>query len=111
MFRVIAYDSNTRPPPCVVQKDGEGIAYVEFHFNRKTTAGEVEVYARTESNAPYCAFQDTDGKCNVWVLVDHGNTWPNNTAITNGDYVLRIRVRGKDGNTRNGALNFTIKVP
>ncbi len=113
MFRVIAYDSNKRPPPCEMQKDGSGITNVDFRFVRiKADGSEELVYQKPspEQNRPYCAFQDTNGVCNVWYLSEHNNRWPNGVPITNGNYVLKVTVKGKN-DTRNNELKFTIKLP
>lgn len=108
MFQVKASEDNPN------NSDGKGIANVEFHFCLSSVSAcnsSNRVYGRTETNQPYCAFQDTNGVCNRWVLAEHGNKWPNNAPIKSGNYVLRAVVNGKNDAQRSNDLNFTITLP
>ncbi len=89
-------------------KDGDGIDKVKLEI---IDAGGAVVYERTEVNKPYCAFQDTNGRCNAWVFAEHSNTWQNNTPIVSGAYTLRATSFSKTGVSAFTSIGIQIQLP
>ncbi|MCL4858679.1 MAG: hypothetical protein KJZ93_04705 [Caldilineaceae bacterium] len=75
IFQAVAYD------PAVGRSDGAGIARVNFRVI--DPQGRV-VVEEDEGAAPFCAFGDDDGECNVWYYFAENQAWPNGERIRCG---------------------------
>lgn len=90
------------------EADGDGIDKVKLEI---IDASGAVVYERTENNKPYCAFQDTNNRCNAWVFAEHGNTWKNNAPIVSGAYTLRATSFAKTGASAFTNVGIQIQLP
>jgi hypothetical protein len=88
-------------------QDGDGIDKVKLEI---IDAGGAVVYERTESNKPYCAFQDANNRCNVWVFAEHGNKWKNTAPIKSGTHTLRATSFSKTGASASTAIGIQIQL-
>ncbi len=90
------------------EADGDGIDKVKLEI---IDASGAVVYERTENTKPYCAFQDTNNRCNAWVFAEHGNTWKNNAPIVSGAYTLRATSFAKTGASAFTNIGIQIQLP
>jgi hypothetical protein len=107
-FSVLAYV----PSPDGNDRDGAGIAQVQFSITGPTTSGESDIiYERTEQNAAYCVFGGGEPDCEAWDFAANDNRWPNGEPVQFGEnYHVQINVDGAD-DTASWNFNFTIEAP
>jgi hypothetical protein len=73
-----------------IVKRNNGKLQVRYSFRRGNADGE-EIYTHAENNAPYCPFQDRDGKCNPLPVVDGEFRLPkNNRKLESGQYFVQV---------------------
>lgn len=93
VFQLEVYDPNRG------SSDGAGIREVRFTIN---DPNEGRVHERTERQAGYCVFGGGEPHCNVWVLSEHDDRWPDGEKINKDTtYSVDFRVVLEDSNEDN----------
>jgi hypothetical protein len=88
--------------------DGDGIANVKLQvFDSNNNL----VHERTEGAKPYCAFQDTNDRCNEWFFSQHNKQWRNNAPATNGSHTLRATAFAKNGSSKTTEITINLQLP
>ena len=96
-------------------KDGDGIRSVNFSIVDEDE--HTQVYAHTERNAPFCAFQESSGttcrvlsakKGDVWRASDAANE-VTQVPFRDGTFSLQVNVNGENGEGWFATSTFKIK--
>jgi len=105
VFRVLVRD------PQVGNQDGAGIDSVDFTILQVNPDGsEVAVHARTERVSGYCAFGGGEPDCMVWVFAEHGNTWPDGSAVVSGPHRAEMSLHPRNPNRQGANWRFTFDI-
>jgi len=107
-FHLSVYD------PAFGSHNGAGINAVDITITDPN--GEI-VQQRTEQNPKYCGFSggDDDQPCVVWVLAEHGDTWPNGQAVLFDaccyEVNMVVRAQDPDNDGANWRFEFIVHRP